>query len=50
MMKFNFPLILLINYYIIIRKQIINDIFNYYISGYPDIPEEYLYQNNDYNL
>lgn len=23
--------------------QIMNDIFNYYISGYPDIPEEYLY-------
>lgn len=25
--------------------QIINDIFNYYISGYPDIPEEYLYHD-----
>ena len=25
--------------------QIMNDIFNYYISGYPDIPEEYLYHN-----
>lgn len=23
-------------------KQIINDIFNYYISGYPDIPTEYV--------
>lgn len=25
-----------------ICKQIINDIFNYYISGYPDIPTEYV--------
>lgn len=25
-----------------ICKQIINDIFNYYISGYPDIPPEYV--------
>lgn len=25
--------------------KIINDIFNYYISGYPHIPEEYLYHN-----
>ena len=25
--------------------QIMNDIFNYYISGYPDIPEEYLYHD-----
>lgn len=25
-----------------ICMQIINDIFNYYISGYPDIPDEYL--------
>ena len=25
--------------------KIINDIFNYYISGYPDIPEEYLYHD-----
>ena len=24
--------------------QIVNDIFNYYISGYPIIPDEYLYQ------
>lgn len=24
--------------------QIINDIFNYFISGYPTVPEEYLYQ------
>lgn len=23
--------------------QILNDLFNFYISGYPDIPEEYLY-------
>ena len=23
--------------------QFLNDIFNYYISGYPDIPDEYLY-------
>lgn len=23
--------------------QILNDIFNYYLSGYPDIPDEYLY-------
>jgi Glu-tRNA(Gln) amidotransferase subunit E-like FAD-binding protein len=29
--------------------QIINDIFNYYISGYPDIPDEYLYNENDNN-
>jgi hypothetical protein len=27
--------------------QIINDIFNFYISGYPDIPDEYLYNEND---
>jgi hypothetical protein len=27
--------------------QIINDIFNFYISGYPDIPDEYLYNKND---
>lgn len=27
--------------------QIINDIFNYYISGYPDIPEEYLYHDEN---
>lgn len=25
--------------------QIMNDIFNYYISGYPDVPEEYLYHD-----
>ena len=25
--------------------QMMNDVFNYYISGYPDIPEEYLYQD-----
>lgn len=23
--------------------QILNDIFNFYISGYPNIPDEYLY-------
>lgn len=27
--------------------QILNDIFNFYISGYPDIPEEYLYHDED---
>ena len=27
--------------------QILNDIFNFYISGYPTIPEEYLYKNDD---
>lgn len=27
--------------------QILNDIFNFYISGYPNIPEEYLYHNED---
>lgn len=27
--------------------QILNDIFNYYISGYPNIPDEYLYKNDD---
>jgi succinate dehydrogenase flavin-adding protein (antitoxin of CptAB toxin-antitoxin module) len=26
--------------------QIINDIFNFYISGYPDIPDKYLYSEN----
>ncbi len=25
--------------------QFLNDIFNYYISGYPDIPDEYLYHD-----
>ena len=30
-----------------ICMQIINDIFNYYISGYPDIPDEYLFKNDD---
>lgn len=25
--------------------QFLNDIYNYYISGYPDIPEEYLYRD-----
>lgn len=29
--------------------QILNDIFNYYISGYPDIPDEFLYIENDNN-
>lgn len=28
-----------------ICMQIINDIFNYYISGYPDIPDEYINSN-----
>lgn len=27
--------------------QILNDIFNFYISGYPNIPDEYLYKNDD---
>lgn len=27
--------------------QILNDILNFYMSGYPDIPNEYLYQSND---
>lgn len=27
--------------------QILNDIFNFYISGYPYIPDEYLYKNGD---
>ena len=27
--------------------QILNDIFNFYISGYPNIPDEYLYKNGD---
>lgn len=27
--------------------QILNDIFNFYISGYPTIPEEYLYKADD---
>lgn len=27
--------------------QFMNDIFNYYISGYPDIPDEYLFNEND---
>ena len=27
--------------------QILNDIFNYYISGYPTIPDEYLYKEDD---
>lgn len=27
--------------------QILNDIFNYYINGYPKIPDEYLYKNDD---
>jgi hypothetical protein len=27
--------------------QILNDIFNYYISGYPNIPDEYLYKEDD---
>ncbi len=27
--------------------QLLNDIFNYYINGYPNIPEEYLYKEDD---
>lgn len=27
--------------------QILNDIFNFYISGYPDIPDEYLYHEEN---
>ena len=27
--------------------RILNDIFNFYISGYPNIPDEYLYHNED---
>lgn len=27
--------------------QFMNDIFNYYISGYPDIPDEFLFKEND---
>lgn len=27
--------------------QILNDIFNFYISGYPDVPDEYLYHNDN---
>ena len=27
--------------------QILNDIFNFYISGYPDIPDEYLYHRDN---
>ena len=27
--------------------QILNDIFNFYISGYPDIPDEYLYHRGN---
>lgn len=27
--------------------QILNDIFNFYISGYPDVPDEYLYHSGD---
>lgn len=29
--------------------QFMNDIFNYYISGYPDIPDEFLFNENDNN-
>lgn len=29
--------------------QFMNDIFNYYISGYPDIPDEFLFNINDNN-
>lgn len=28
--------------------QILNDIFNFYISGYPNIPDKYLYKNDDF--
>lgn len=27
--------------------QILNDIFNFYISGYPDVPDEYLYHSEN---
>ena len=27
--------------------QILNDIFNFYISGYPNIPDEYLYHEEN---
>ena len=27
--------------------QMLNDIFNFYISGYPAIPDDYLYKNDD---
>lgn len=27
--------------------KILNDIFNFYISGYPDIPDEYLYHRGN---
>ena len=27
--------------------QILNDIFNFYISGYPDVPDEYLYHSDN---
>lgn len=27
--------------------QILNDIFNFYIGGYPDIPDEYLYHGEN---
>lgn len=30
-----------------ICMQMINDIFNFYINGYPNIPSEYLYTSND---
>ncbi len=30
--------------------QILNDIINYYISGYPNVPKEYLYKNENDNL
>lgn len=29
--------------------QILNDIFNFYISGYPNIPDEYLYHEENQN-
>ena len=46
-------LILKINWIIVLKKsyriciQILNDIFNFYISGYPNIPDEYLYHEDD---
>ena len=27
----------------------VNDIFNFFISGYPDIPDEFLFNENDNN-
>lgn len=32
-----------------ICMRFVNDIFNFFISGYPDIPDEFLYNENDNN-